>query len=277
MGFIHKMRQRDEKKKAACGIRFEMACISDTGMIREHNEDNFCFYGSYMPREHQSSEKVKIYEGTAKSHPAVAVFDGMGGEHLGELASYTAAAGFFQYVKERDQTLDYSRKELGEQLKCLNDRVVEAGKKAGVNCMGTTVSVLALDEERFWIANLGDSPVYLVRNHGIRLISKKHTNEELLKKRGIKNQKRGLTQFLGIAKEEFAVEPYVYEETLEKGDLFLVCSDGLTDMVSQREIMCTLLRNVPLQDSVSQLKDMAVQNGGRDNITIILCRILECV
>lgn len=268
------MKPRDKKKKVACKKRFEMACISDTGIICEHNEDNFCFHESYMPKEHQSSEKAEIYEGTTDSHPAVAVFDGMGGENLGELASYTAAAGFLQYVKERDGTLDYSQQELCAQLKCLNEKVVETGEKNGVRRMGTTVSVLAFDEERFWIANLGDSPVYLVRNNGIRLLSKRHTNEEMLKNMGIKNQKPALTQFLGISKDEFSVEPYVFGEALEAEDLFLVCSDGLTDMVSQREIMCMLLQNMPLKNLVYQLKDLAIQHGGRDNITIILCRIL---
>ncbi len=258
------------------GYRFEMACISDTGNVRIHNEDNVCFGGFCMPKEHQSLGQARLWEGETGSHPAAAVFDGMGGEALGELASYMAAAGFGQYLEGRDWTLDYSRQELSLQLKNLNDEVVEAAKKAGVSHMGTTASILALDRESFWVANLGDSPIFLIRNFGIRLLSRMHTNEALLEKMGIKSQRPGLVQFLGIPKEEFLVEPYVYGGRLQEGDLFLACSDGLTDMVPQREMMGALLQEGELGAMALRLRDLALQKGGRDNVTVILCRILGC-
>ena len=85
-------------------------------------------------------------------------------------------------------------------------------------------------------ANLGDSPVDLFSDHSLIQLSVHQTNEALLRERGITGRKPGLTQFLGIEEEDYIIEPQISSTELQAGDLFLLCSDGLTDMCTEEEI-----------------------------------------
>lgn len=97
----------------------------------------------------------------------------------------------------------------------------------------------------------------------------------MLRLSGVKNRKPALTQFLGIPEEELALEPYLIGMEIKKGDVFLICSDGLTDMVTDREIAEILDRGaLPAQMAMDLLVE-ALINGGRDNITVICCKAEE--
>ena len=156
----------------------------------------------------------------------------------------------------------------------MNESVVQRRKELNNVQMGTTISMMAFDEQRFWVADVGDSPVYLIRDMSMRKISKAHNNQKMLD--AIEsNRKAGLTQFLGISREEFQLTPYIKTENYKAGDMFLICSDGLTDMVSELEIMEIIQKQTTLREKMTTLRQHALQNGGKDNITIILCRICE--
>lgn len=248
-----------------------MACISHTGKVRTQNEDNVSFAGKYFPLEHQSMEEVKSCKISSGDKPAVAIFDGMGGESAGELASYTAAKKFTEYPAAEHWDSNVILKRVLE----INDAVCKARKENRFSRIGSTMTMLAFDGKKLWAGNLGDSPAYRFRDGRLTSISHAHTNAKLLAEQGITDKKPGLTQFLGIDAEEFTVEPFVAECDVKKGDIYLISSDGLTDMVSEEKIIQILSeRENELEKKVQKLLNEALDNGGRDNITIVLCKIM---
>lgn len=247
-----------------------MTCISNTGKVRTQNEDNLSFCGKYFPLEHQSMEKVSTCKLSSETRPAVAIFDGMGGESAGELASYTAAKLFSEYqIKET-----WNQHVITQMVLRLNDAVCEARKENRFSRIGSTMTMLVFDGKKVWAGNLGDSPAYRFREGKLIQISLPHTNAKLLEEQGITNKKPGLTQFLGIDTEEFILEPFVAECDGKEGDMYLICSDGVTDMVSEERIGQILCKKGEILEKKTQrLLDEALENGGKDNITIVLCQI----
>ena len=127
--------------------------------------------------------------------------------------------------------------------------------------------------DRFYVCNLGDSPIFRLHGGKSQKIYEEHTNRELLEEYGIKGWTSSLTQCLGISEDELRLEPYIDKGNLHSGDQFLICSDGLTDMVST-EVISDIMQSAETQEEcVNQLLFRALKNGGRDNITIMLCRI----
>lgn len=244
-------------------------CLSDTGHIRNHNEDNFLINGQYMQQDHQSLEMPHTLRQSTKEQIVLSVFDGMGGENAGELASYVAAKELAGY----GNLFGLSESNLTELVRELNRAVYESGKEGRYGQIGTTMSMLVFHEDNVYVCNLGDSPIYLYREGQLSMLGALHTNAESLRQMGITNRKPGLTQFLGISEEEFLVEPFISCEEVKKGDLFLICSDGLTDMIDEDEISNILSQDVKIGNKANVLMQRALENGGRDNITIILSKV----
>ena len=88
-------------------------------------------------------------------------------------------------------------------------------------------------------------------------------------KEAVKGKKFSLTQHLGISLEDMQIVPYICEEEVQKGDIYLLCSDGLTDMVEMEEVHHILKGNIELKEKITKLEEKAMENGGKDNITII--------
>ena len=249
--------------------KINMACYSHTGFIRAHNEDNFSFDGNFMDEEHQSMDEVMLVETASCDNPSAALFDGMGGESAGEKASFAAAKTFTKLsegrIWDRDNMI-FVMHEMNEAV-C---REKMAGRYGSIGC---TAAVIAFSEGKLFCANLGDSPIYQYSKRKLSQLSVHHTNEALLRAQGITNRKPGLTQFLGIEEEEYIIEPHIIELKLKSKDLYLLCSDGLTDMCSEEEITEILDKKDSLKIKTRQLAEAALNHGGRDNITIILCQI----
>lgn len=261
------MRFRCKSSKKGMAIR--AVCLSDTGRVRAHNEDNFMFRGYYLPQNHQSMDDAYVLYQPLVGCTAYAVFDGIGGMRGGELASYTAAAQF----AERCQRLSLTREDLTELVRCINREVYQAGCLQQYQEIGTTFSMLAFEDGTVWVCNLGDSPIYLLRQGELMPLGKAHTNAKELKRMGITNRKPGLTQFLGINEEEFIVEPFISSMEAEQKDLYLLCSDGLTDMVSEEEISEVLSGKKDLPERAEFLIQKALERGGRDNVTVLLIEL----
>lgn len=247
----------------------DMACVTHTGKIRTDNEDNFVFNGKYMPEKHQSSENILECQKPMEEYTKIALFDGMGGEYGGEMASYEAAKAFC----EVSDKFFWNEKELIDITRVLNDAVCKRSTIERVSQMGTTMILAGFQESKCWIANLGDSPAYQWRKGSLELLTCPHTNEEMLREQGIIHRKPGLTQFLGIFEKEFLVEPYIQKIDLMSGDQILLCSDGLTDMVSEKDLSTILNQKDSIKIKVKKLLESALNQGGKDNITIILCQI----
>lgn len=259
------------KKKQGGGHRsfaVDSACICHMGFVRGNNEDNFYYCGRYEKAEHFSMEKPYAARAGTENRQVFAVFDGMGGEQAGEAASYAAASAVLEKMPKR-----LSGPSLSELIWALNRRVCEAAEEKRVGQIGTTATILAFQDDEAYLANVGDSPAFLLRDGTMRMISEQHTDEALLRRYQVSDRKPRLTQFLGVSEQELLLEPFVTRMKVKEGDLFLLCSDGLTDLLSKDEVCGILEKSSSMSGAASHLCSEALQKGGTDNITAIVCKV----
>ena len=243
---------------------------SDTGRVREHNEDAVV---------------------TDLDIGLVILADGMGGYNAGEVAAELAANTVTKLMREAasrssrgetDQESGLMRQSIG-----LRNAVARANKiiwqtaQTQPNCqgMGTTLAACMFFDDRVSIAHVGDSRVYRLRNDRFEQLTLDHSLLQELVDRGFYSREEALrstnknyvTRALGV---ESVVEVEVQEETVEVGDIYLVCSDGLTDMVEDEDIHLTISTfSANLQTVAEQLIGLANENGGRDNVTVALAEV----
>lgn len=246
-----------------------MACISDPGLVRKINEDNFAYKDQYLPEEHGKAFPAAEYPG---ENEKAAVFDGIGGAADGELASWLAAKTFAEYPPAERWDKDM----IGTLFEAMHSVICQEKTEGCYSSFGTTATAFFLDEDAVWIANSGDSPGFLYRNGTLSLFSKSHTDAELIIALGA-DRKPTLTQYLGMGDDMFPVRiaPAIRKIRLCAGDRILLCTDGLTDMVSRDEIAGVLQRCSSAEEAVIHLKKKALEMGGLDNFTVLLCDVRE--
>lgn len=267
MNFFSKLMSQQPMISAACG--------SHIGKKRDNNEDNYYFNGEYLPAENNGTENILTVRVLQGEDSFFAVLDGMGGYEYGEIASNTAAveSGLFFADSRNINPCDITPS-LSTLCRKLNEKVFNTGHNLGASQMGTTLVSLFFHKDQVWICNVGDSRCYLLRDGEMRQLSKDHTNEEELRIRGITDRKPYLTQYVGMDPEELTVVPYITSLYFREGDRFLLCSDGLTDMVSEGEICKILVREENSKECVEELINTALAGGGKDNITAIVIEII---
>jgi serine/threonine protein phosphatase PrpC len=250
----------------------EITSCTDPGMVRAHNEDSIA---------------------SDAANGLVVLADGMGGYNAGEVASGMATTvittelqQLLQTVKPHDVEAGTSEqlaaKLLREQIRKANTSIYQASHSqpqyAG---MGTTLVVCLFYDNRVSVAHLGDSRVYRMRGEEFTQVTRDHSllqeqiDSGLITAEQAKHaaHKNLVTRALGI---DPSVEPEIHEYGTLPGDIYLLCSDGLCDMVSDEDISMTLSMlgaNLPL--ATQQLVQMANDNGGRDNVSVILVRVLR--
>jgi protein phosphatase len=206
------------------------------------------------------------------------VADGMGGHTAGQVASQLAAEGAVAALR----TLASASASLAEKLRfavaAANREIFEAARaKPELAGMGTTLVALLAGGERIALAHVGDSRAYLIRAGRIRQLTDDHSLvAELVRRREItESAARGhphrhvLTRALGVRS---AVEPDLAELTPVEGDVFALCSDGLTGLVKDEEIAEVVADNEDLDAACAALVELANERGGEDNITVLLAR-----
>jgi PPM family protein phosphatase len=231
---------------------------SDRGTIRENNED-------YLHTE----EGFFI------------VADGMGGHRAGEVAS-TLSVEFFL------KAFDSSRKGLNNKTarKALLDSIISANYqvyKRSLNNpdyygMGTTFTACLIIGNKAHFVHVGDSRAYIYRNSSLELLTSDHTFVGEMFRRGEITyeetfdhpQRNYLTNVLGVAED---IKPDYISFDTEKGDMFLLCSDGLNSMLRDNEIAEVLKRYPDISESAKKLIRSAITKGGNDNITVIIVKI----
>lgn len=232
---------------------------TNKGLMRENNEDNLIV---------EEFDKFSLY----------AVADGMGGHKAGEVASSIAIEGIRSYFVESMEMEDFKPPLfIIESVNLSNDKIREESLK-NEDClgMGTTVTMAVVDKLHniVYIGNVGDSRAYLLRNNEIKQVTTDHTYvNELLKDGRITveeakyHPKRNvITRALGS--EEF-VHADIFEIEFYQNDILLLCTDGLTTHVSDVE-MLEIIKKYGSSESVQKLIKLANDNGGTDNITIII-------
>ena len=250
-------------------FRLEAACLCNTGKVRRNNEDNFYFDERFLPAENGGLAKPLRFSRSLRSLVCLAVFDGMGGENFGECASFAAAE---RMLRERKLFLSARslRSDLLKELcQRLNEAVVARAKELCTQHMGSTLSILCFSPESVASCNLGDSRAYRLRGGELRQISLDHVEQ----RPGRSKHKAPLTQYLGVDPEDYLLEPYLAKGALAAGDQYLLCSDGLTDMLSDEEIAAVMGGADTAQHCAERLVQAALDQGGRDNVTVIVCRI----
>ena len=251
-------------------LYLEAACLCNTGKIRKNNEDNFSFDGRCLQAENAGLVRPILMRKPLQRVTCVAVFDGMGGENFGEIASYVAADCMNREAPGEFCLFDPVKSILTDLCLRINDAVVRKARELCTDRMGSTLAALFFFRKQIYISNLGDSRIYRIRNGSIEQLSVDHVE----KSNGQAKKKMPLTQHLGISPEEFLLEPYVAADWLRRDDQYLLCSDGLTDMVSDDEICDIVIHSEKTEDCVHNLIDAALRSGGKDNVTAIMCRIL---
>lgn len=250
-------------------LSIEAACGCNIGKVRKNNEDNFFFDGKCLELENRGLHNTAYIYDTLKSGLFFAVFDGMGGENYGEVASFSAARQMQQVTRSLSDYFISERKYLLKLTAQINDAVVKAKKELYTDRCGSTMVALYFSSGYVYACNVGDSRAYRLRNGEFLQLSVDH-----IEKRSEGEYKKApLTQYLGIDPEEMLIEPNVAKGKISKGDIYLLCSDGLTDMLTNFEISDILLSCGDSGDCVKKLIQVALEHGGRDNITVIVCKI----
>lgn len=189
-----------------------------------------------------------------------AVFDGMGGEACGEIASFVAASHTQLFCRDRAQYEEYLY-ELGELL---NEKVREETEARSLVLMGTTAAMVQFSGEDIYVLNAGDSRIYRLSDHELRQLSVDHIAPVYGGK--------AITKFLGLP-GDYRLKPYIAAGKYTAGDVYLICSDGVTDMLSDAEIAEIIDRKQPVEDLCRTLIDAAMDKGGVDNATAVLLRV----
>lgn len=244
----------------------QLGARTDLGLVRENNEDKYEFF---------EPEELEVL---AVKGSLYAVADGMGGHASGQIAS---DLGLKMILKNyyADPSEDIV-KSLRTAIRAANSYIYEAAQiVAERNGMGTTCTVAILRDNELIAGQVGDSRLYLIRDGTIRRVTEDHSWVSEQVKRGSLTEEEArsspfrnvITRSLGAGPD---VEVDIYQEQLEKGDVLVLCSDGLTGYVSDEEILETASAWSP---SVAALKlvDRANERGGGDNITTLIIGIRD--
>lgn len=241
---------------------------TDIGRQRQTNEDAVL---SYRPEDNQVIEKQGFL---------FVVADGVGGHTSGDLASRLAVATIREayYQDESDDRVQVLRHAIEEaNMRIYRENMSAVPQPAPEKMMGSTVVAAAVCGETLYAANVGDSRVYLIRGDEMRQVSLDHSVVGEQVRAGIltKEQARVHPQRNQIYRclgEKDSVEVDTYTEHVQAGDLILLCTDGLSELVSEEDIAAIVRQNEP-QESVRLLVECANAAGGPDNITALVARV----
>ena len=250
-------------------LTLEAACGCHMGKIRRNNEDNFFFDGKCLEEKNTGMHNTVCMEEPLKNGLCVAVFDGMGGENFGETASFTAARSMQQSVRTLADFFVPEKKYLERLCGQMNEAVVAQQRLLQSPRMGTTVAALYFSSRYVYVCNVGDSRAYRLRGGEFMQLSRDHVSSRPMPP----GRKAPLTQHLGIDPEEMRIEPYIAKGEVKKDDRYLLYSDGLTDMLDNFAICDIMLKNSDAERCVRELIRAALEKGGRDNITVIVCMV----
>lgn len=245
---------------------------SDVGLKRDHNEDRYC-----------AEPELGLY----------VVCDGMGGRNAGEVASSLAVDVIQRHLREArgnarlpmigayDEKFSAPTNRLASALRLANRIVSGAARsKPDQAGMGTTVVAILLTGNVLSVAHIGDSRLYVIRGDGIQPLTEDHSLVAEQVRRGILTEEEAersankniVTRALGV---EETVQVDLDELPVEKNDVFLLCSDGLTRGVKPAEILHTVRREPTPQAAAERLIEQANAAGGEDNTTVVLVALRQ--
>ena len=234
---------------------------TDIGKARSMNQDSF-----FVSENNDNGLNLYI------------LADGMGGYKGGEIASKVAITAVSKYITEK---FDSIAKDKNSILNLLEDAIIfansaiyeESEQDEELQDMGTTLEVLIIYKQKVYIGHVGDSRIYRIRKNNMKKITTDHSyvekliqDGEITREESYNHPKKNLLiKALGTDEE---VEPDLIYTVLNKNDMIIICSDGLTNMIKEKEILDIVLNNSS-ENVVEVLVDEANEAGGLDNITVI--------
>jgi serine/threonine protein phosphatase PrpC len=248
-------------------VELEFAAQTDTGLLRTHNEDSLA---------------VSLDYGLA------VLADGMGGYNAGEVASGIATAVIKEVLEQQLQQLDWDatsaatrkvQQIMADAVEQANASILEAAYvEPQYSGMGTTVIAALFHHDKIMAAHVGDSRLYRLRDGVFALMTRDHSRLQEQIDAGLIDPEQArfsphrnlITRAVGV---DYGVDVEIHEHQTRPGDLYLLCSDGLSDMLSTQEISDVLNRGIDLETACDVLIKRANENGGRDNTSVILAHV----
>ena len=236
-----------------------VGAVSDRGIVRSENQDF-------------------MYASSDYKHPLFIVADGMGGHKSGDIASSMAVEQVLIYLDKYGKDIrseDQLKNLIVESISHANDKIyLKSLESNDYNGMGTTFTMAYIYEGKTYIGHVGDSRAYLLRNDNLHQITQDHTLiSELLRNGSISKeealthpQRNMITRAVGTSTR---IDVDVVVQDNEEEDILLLCSDGLTNMIDEKDILRVLIGTDNIEEACNQLVLDAKANGGKDNITVI--------
>ena len=246
----------------------DVAGLSDRGVKRDHNEDAWSGPHPSLTRD-QLSNKGQLY----------VVADGVGGHQAGDVASLMAVEIIQQqYYADPSAPVIPSLK---AAIQSANDQIVrEATARLARRGMSTTVTAAVVRNDQLTVANVGDSRTYLIHNGQARQMTEDHTWVEEQVRVGLISrteaakhpQRNIITRSLGSDRE---LDIDIFEESVTPGYSILLCSDGLSNLISPQEIGNIVSKGWLAEDAVNELIELAIKRAAPDNVTAVLINIVR--
>lgn len=232
--------------------------LSDIGLVRANNEDAFALLTDPL---------------------CYLLADGMGGHLAGEIASHEAISYLAELIKslKKTSTIPEVMLQITHMIKKTNEHVHVLSLRNDLwRGMGTTLCLALLYKEKLIYAHVGDSRIYRIRNGSIERMTQDHSLKDELIAKGQHDEsltflyKNVITRAIGTHP---TVIPDIKVTDLLSGDIYLLCSDGLTDCLTDKEILAVILSNSSIKEAAENLIEEANLCGGNDNITVVMFKI----
>ena len=279
----------DRPREFSSQVRIDVAALSDKGKVREQNEDHFFVarggrHITTLLTNIPSNDVPTRFEETGY---LMIVADGMGGHAGGEVASRMAIATLINIVLHMPDWIlrldeEHAQKVMdraAERYKQVHEALQEKARlDPMLRGMGTTMTAAYSIGDDLFVAQVGDSRAYLFRDGKLQLLTHDQTQAQLMADIGMISQKEAarhrlrhvLTSALGGSDK--AVKVDIQRLKLTNADRLLLCTDGLTDMVEDAGIASVLASSESSDSASRRLVDLALEKGGKDNVTVVLAR-----
>jgi serine/threonine protein phosphatase PrpC len=264
--------------EGAPSIDIEIFGKTDVGLIREHNEDNF-LVADVTAGLRSNDGKEPLHVKLGDKGTLLLVCDGMGGAAAGEVASQMAVDSIYEALEASEpQTRDAFARLVRRAVELANERIfIQSRDNQSERGMGTTCTVAALVDSTLVVGQIGDSRCYILRDGKLAQVTKDQSLAWQLIEAGAMTPEEAkafehaniILQALGVQER---VEVVLSQVDLRKGDVALLCSDGLHGPVSDDELLAVLVMETDLEKAAQALIQKALDRDGPDNITVVLAR-----
>jgi serine/threonine protein phosphatase PrpC len=275
----------------ASSVQVDIGALTDIGRVRETNEDAYlvCRLGRFVERL-SSNVPETLVPGVEQSGYVMTVADGMGGHAGGQVASSTALAATVRLIVDapkwslklddpatREDEIRQVWERAGEFLSAIHEAVRDrAAAEPSLAGMGTTLTTAFSVGADLFVFHVGDSRAYLFRDGRLQKITRDHTVAQHYIEMGIMRPDEAesgrlhhvLTQAVGVSQE--GIQADMHGIGLQHGDRLLLCTDGLSNLVSESEMGRALDRRGSSEETARALVDLALQRGAPDNVTVIV-------